>query len=278
MKAGTGRQCHEAGERRYAFIAGSGSGLAKAAIATFPDCYHVFCADLKCKMVREVGNRTEIPVDLTDPVSLERAFDIVSSRTCRLDVVSCFAGIVTLGSLVELPPSEMERIMDINFFAQVRVNRIFFPLLRNAGGRIITISSEYGRLDALPIHGYYGITKHALETYNDSLRRELLKSGVKVALIRPGAFKTDMQAGIAKQFDDLLESTRMYRKILTRMRFLMTGELEKARDAAIFGRVFAKAAFSKHPSRYYNVGNSFRMRLLSALLPSLQDMVFRFFL
>lgn len=264
--------------RRYALIAGSESGLAKAAIATFPDCYHVFCADIRYSQVREVGNRTEIPVDITDQASLERAYSIIASRTCRLDVVSCFAGIVTLGSFVELPPSAMERIMDINFFAQVRINKIFFPLLENAGGRIITISSEYGRLDALPIHGYYGISKHALEAYNDSLRRELLKSGVKVVMIRPGAFRTNMQAGIARQFEDLLASTRRYKRILTRMNFLMAGELARARDPAIFGRVFAKAAFSRHPGRYHNVKNSLRMRLLSSLPSAIQDMVFRFFL
>lgn len=263
---------------KYAFIAGSESGLAQAAIKVFPQYYHLFCADIRYKEIRECGNRTMIPLDVTDLSSVMAARDYIMQKTDQLDIVTCFAGIVTLGSMVELPADSMEKIMQVNFLSQYRINNLFFPFLKKAGGKIITISSEYGRLDALPIHGYYAVTKHALEVYNDSLRRELQKSGVSVTAIRPGAFKTSLQGGIEKQFESLLDSTAMYKSILTKMKFLMTGELKKAKDPVIFAKTFKKAAFAKRPRRYYNVKNSFKMRLLSALPCSFQDFIFRLFL
>ncbi len=263
---------------KYALIMGSESGLASAALDVFPPGWFIFRGDIRYEKVSENKDGMCFHLDVTDRDSMAAALELVSSRTDRLDLVTSFAGIVTLGSMVELPVSSMERIMDVNFLSVYRMVNMFFPLLENAGGRIVLISSEYGQLDALPIHGYYAVSKHALEVYGDSLRRELLKSGVSVAIVRPGAFKTSMQAGIERQFDTLIASTRRYGNILRRMRFLMVGELRRAKDPAVFARTYRKAAFSSRPKRYYCVGNSFRMKILSSLPSFMQDAIFRFFL
>ena len=263
---------------KYALIAGSESGLAKAAIDTFDSDWFLFCADIAYRETELSLDRMNIPLDVTSNESLIHLGDVIAERTDRLDIVTCFAGIVTLGSMVELPLDTMDRIMSVNFLSQFKINNIMFPFLQEAGGRVITISSEYGVLDALPIHGYYGVSKHAVEAYSDSLRRELQKSGVKVTAIRPGAFKTQMQGGITRQFDTLLEETKMYKRILTLLRGLMLGELEKAKDPSVFADTFRKAAFSEKPRRYYRVNNSFKMKLLSALPPSWQDFIYRIFL
>lgn len=264
---------------KYAFIAGSESGLAKEAIRILKnEGYYIFSADIAYKELSEEPMRSYIPLDVTNNDSIIAASGYVKSKTDSLSLVSSFAGIVTLGSLVELPIDALDRIMSINCTSQYRINNQLFPLLMKGKGRIITISSEYGVLDALPIHGFYGISKHALEMYNDSLRRETQKSGVKVVCIRPGAFKTSMQQGIERSFDKLVEETVMYKKILTKMRFLMKGELDKAKPVEVFGRTFKKALLSKRPKRYFRVHNSFLMKILSALPSFMQDWVFRFFL
>lgn len=263
----------------YAFIAGSESGLAREAIRILREKgYYVFSADIAYKELREEEGRSYIPLDVTDDDSIIRMASYVSSRTDVLHLSSSFAGIVTLGSLIEMPIDALDRIMSINCLSQYKINNVLFPLLEKGKGRIITISSEYGKLDALPIHGFYGISKHALEMYNDSLRRELQKNDVSVVCIRPGAFRTSMQAGIEGAFDALITETKRYKRILTRMRFLLSGELKKAKPVEIFGRTFKKAAFSKYPRRYYRVHNSFPMKILSALPASLQDFIFRLFL
>ena len=264
---------------KHAFIAGAESGLAREAIRILSEeGYYIFSADLAYKELSESEGRSYIPIDVTDDDSILKAIEFVKSRTSSLDIVSSFAGIVTLGSLVELELDALDRIMSINCLSQYKINNLLFPLLLKARGRIITITSEYGVLDALPIHGFYGITKHALEIYNDSLRRELQKSGVSVVCIRPGAFKTAMQEGIGTEFDKLIERTRLYKRILQRMRFLMERELKKAKDVSLFGKVFRKAALSSRPKKHYKVHNSMAMKILSALPSSLQDFIFRLFL
>ena len=57
----------------------------------------------------------------------------------------------------------------------------------------------------------------------------------------------------------------------------MTGELDKAKDTKYFVKTFKKAAFKKKPKKYYNVGNSFKMKILSALPSGLQDFIFKIF-
>ena len=264
---------------KYALISGSESGLAQASIKELEKMgWIIFCCDVKHKEIKAENNKHLSPTDLTDDKSIKNAFDYVKKITNKLDLVSNFAGIVTLGSLVELPIDTLDTIVKINLLGTYKINNIFFPLVYNAKGRIINISSEYGKICGIPFHGYYGITKHAIEVYNDSLRRELLSSGIKVVSIRPGAFKTNMQKGITSQFEKVVKETKMYKAPLTKMKNIMTTELGKAKPTEIFAKVFVKAATTKKPKRVYKVNNSLKMKMLSSLPSSVQDFAFNKYL
>ena len=263
---------------KYAFIGGAASGLAQASIKQLTALgFTVFCADIAFKENKKEGNLHYIKMDITKDEDIISARNYVAKITDKLDVVSNFAGIVTLGSLIELPINTLDRIMAINLLGTYKINAVFYPFVKKAGGRIINISSEYGKITGLPFHGYYGISKHALETYNESLRRELASSGIKVICIRPGAFKTNMQAGVTKQFDDMVANTELYKAELTKMQGMMTGEHKKAKPAEIFAKTFIKAVASKHPKKYYKVNNSFKMKLLNCMPSCMQDGVFKSF-
>ena len=121
------------------------------------------------------------------------------------------------------------------------------------------------------------MSKHAVELYADSLRRELKKSGARVTTIRPGAFRTNMQGAVNGQFDSLLAETDIYKEPLLKMKHIMTGELKKAKDPAILGRKLASIAIKKHPRAHYNVKNSFKMKLLTILPSPLTDWIFSIF-
>lgn len=264
---------------KYAFICGASSGLAQAAIKELTkQNFTIFCADIVYNANKVEDNLHYIKMDVTKNEDIVSAYNYVKSITDKLDIVSNFAGIVTLGSLVELPINTLDKIMAINLLGTYKINAVFFPLIKNANGRIINISSEYGKICGIPFHGYYGTSKHAMELYNDSLRRELLSSGVKVICIRPGAFKTKMQAGVTNQFDEMVNNTKMYKKPLSKMQKMMTGELEKAKPAEIFAKTYIKAATSKKPKKFYKVNNSLKMKILSIMPSCMQDWVFSKFL
>ncbi len=262
---------------KYAVIGGSLSGLASRTVSLLAERgYYVFALDIR-NTEREEGNIRYIKTDLTDNADIERARKIVEAKTDRVDFLSSFAGCVILGSLFENAEGKAERSFALNFLTVFNINRIFMPLVINAKGTVAVISSEYGRITAIPLHGYYPMTKHAIECYADSLRREIGKSGVRVVTIRPGAFRTAMQAAVEGQFDELLSETELYRKPLLRMKGLMTGELRKAKDPDLFARKLLSIIEKKHPNAHWNISNSLKMKLLTILPSFIQDRIFLFF-
>lgn len=264
---------------KYALICGSESGLAKASINVLDKHgYTIFCCDIKYKNPSQENNKYFIPMDITNTESIVEAYNFIKTKTDKLDVVSSFAGIVILGSLVELPPETLDRIIVINLTGTYKVNNIFFDMVKKANGRIINISSEYDKICGIPFHGYYTITKHGVKVYNDSLRRELLSQNVKVIAIRPGAFKTNMQGGITSQFEKVVEETKLYKEPLANMKKMMTSELDKAKPTTKFEKVFEKAITKKKPKKIYSINNSFKMKILSALPRGMQDWAFKKFL
>jgi NAD(P)-dependent dehydrogenase (short-subunit alcohol dehydrogenase family) len=263
---------------KYALISGALSGLAQVAIQELlARDYLVFAADKEITKTEVTASVHYLPLDVSDQDSIQMLAEHVREYTEHLDLVANFAGVVILGSLVEGQTEAMSRIMEINLGGMYRINNVFFPLIEKARGRIINISSEYGRIDALPFHTFYTASKHAVEIYNDGLRREVQSLGVKVVGIRPGAFKTKMQGGVENQFSALVSSSKHYQKPLLKMKKLMTKELNKALAADFFRKTFRKAAFSHRPHAYYNVNNSLKMKLFSLLPRFLQDAFFRYF-
>merc|ERR1712039_118617 len=69
--------------------------------------------------------------------------------------------------------------------------KVCLPLLRKAKGRVVNVSSICGRI-AFGGAPWYSCTKHAVEGWTDSLRREMRPFGVSVHLVQPGFFRTNM--------------------------------------------------------------------------------------
>ncbi|MBR6312307.1 MAG: SDR family NAD(P)-dependent oxidoreductase, partial [Oscillospiraceae bacterium] len=159
-----------------------------------------------------------VKCDITDTGSVKRALELVSETTDRLDAIVNAAGIMFFGALTEHDPERMDAILRVNVGGMNRVDTLFFPLLERAKGRIINISSEYGRFCALPFNGLYTTSKYAVEAYSDSLRRELGYLGMKVVTIRPGSFATAMTSSTGPTFDRLVETSEHFSGIYGRLK------------------------------------------------------------
>jgi NAD(P)-dependent dehydrogenase (short-subunit alcohol dehydrogenase family) len=105
------------------------------------------------------------------------------------------AGISIAGPVLELPPAEFRRQLDINVIGPIVVTQAFGPLLgvdpslKGPKGRIVMISSVSGK-NGNPMLSAYAASKHALEGLSESLRRELMLFGIDVVIIAPGPVKT----------------------------------------------------------------------------------------
>ncbi|MCB1616126.1 MAG: SDR family NAD(P)-dependent oxidoreductase, partial [Pseudomonadales bacterium] len=143
-------------------------------------------------------------------------------------------------------------LLDINVMGTFRVNQAFLPLLQS-GARIVNISSETGWQSGGPFNGAYAMSKHAIEAYSDSLRRELCFLGIAVIKIQPGPFKTEMVGSIEQNFSRAIADTKHFSKQLTRIKALAMNEQNKAHDPAILASAVYKALTVKKPKPAYSV-------------------------
>ena len=82
---------------------------------------------------------------------------------------------------------------EVNTFGVFRVTQALLPLLREAKGRVLIVSSMSGRI-AGARWASYASSKHAVEGFADSLRREVGPIGVSVSVIEPGFLRSNMVA------------------------------------------------------------------------------------
>jgi NAD(P)-dependent dehydrogenase (short-subunit alcohol dehydrogenase family) len=253
---------------------GLGSAIVRELLASGDTVYGL---DLGASQV-ENDSYVHVECDITDSGSVERAVGLVSERTDRLDAIVNAAGIMFFGALVEHDPEHMDAIMRVNVGGMNRVDTLFFPLLERAKGRIINISSEYGRFCSLPFNGLYTASKRAVEAYSDSLRRELGYLGMKVVTIRPGSFATPMTSSTGPTFDRLVGTSEHFSGIYKRLKPMMINATKNAGDPSRLAKLVGKAVGAKRPRRVYRIKNDVRVGLLSVLPEGVIDLIFRRFL
>ncbi len=97
---------------------------------------------------------------------------------------------VAPGGMIDWLPMELYRfVMDVNFFAPIRLVKEFLPYLkRTRGSRIINLSSVAGVTGSALLGPYCG-SKHALEGVGKAMRDELKPWGIEVCHINPGFMK-----------------------------------------------------------------------------------------
>lgn len=135
---------------------------------------------------------TPIQLDVVDPDQRRAAIDRIIAEEGRIDALVNNAGIAIAGFLEELSSEELRRMMEVNLFAAWELTRLCLPhLRRQRSGAIVNISSMAGR-SALPGLGGYAATKWALEGMSEALRHEMRPFGVRVAVVEPGPYATDI--------------------------------------------------------------------------------------
>ena len=154
--------------------------------------------------LRAGGGERVIPLqlDVTDPEQIERAAERVGELAPGgLDALVNNAGSAVGGPLELISMDDLRRQFDVNFFGHVAVTQALIPALRRARGRIVLISSVGGLLTT-PYLAPYHASKYALEAAANSLRLELARSHIQVALIEPGSVATPIWEKNRGQVDE----------------------------------------------------------------------------
>lgn len=155
-------------------------------------------------------------LDVTKPGEAEVAVKAALIRFGRIDVLFNNAGYGIVGAAEETPEAELRAQMETNFFGAVSVTQAVLPTLRNhKSGAIVNISSLGGQLSFAGFSAY-SASKFAMEGYSEALAGEMAHFGVKVLIVEPGAFRTNL-AGVAMKhmpiiaaYADVVGATREF--------------------------------------------------------------------
>lgn len=241
---------------KTALITGAAGGLGGCSAAYLAARnWTVFAAALPQAIERQAPSEGVVllPMDVTDGASVAKALETVRGQVVGLDAVVNCAGILAVGSLIELPLETVQRVVDVNLWGTYRVNQAFFPLLRARQGRIVNMSSETGWQSGAPFNGIYALSKHAVEAYSDSLRRELMLLGIKVIKVQPGPFKTNMVSSIDASFRRAIDDSTLFKVVLDRVRQLAMGEEGKASDPVVLAATVYEALTATNPKPAYSL-------------------------
>jgi NADP-dependent 3-hydroxy acid dehydrogenase YdfG len=126
-------------------------------------------------------------LDVTDPRSVEDLADAVPE--CDLLVANA-GGAFDLSPLAEADADTWARTYDVNVLGTVRTVQALLPALQSARGQIVLTGSTAGRW-VYEGGGGYTAAKHALAALRETLRLELVESGVRVSEVAPGMVQTE---------------------------------------------------------------------------------------
>ncbi|GEP25737.1 MULTISPECIES: SDR family oxidoreductase [Cryobacterium] len=147
------------------------------------------------RLVAAAGGTTEILVeDLTQPGAVERVADTVAPWS-TVDLLVNNAGNVRAGRLELISDADVHSMIDLNLTAPILLTKALLPALRLSGegrGSILLNVSSGIALVGMPFYSIYAATKSGLAQFGESLRRELIGTGVHVATVYPGATDTAM--------------------------------------------------------------------------------------
>jgi NAD(P)-dependent dehydrogenase (short-subunit alcohol dehydrogenase family) len=134
-------------------------------------------------------------LDVTDPGSVTACVDGVRDTYGRLDAVVNNAGVSNFDPTLEMSTMDALRAnLEVNFVGVVAVSRAAMPLLRAAGGRLVTVGSVHG-IVGQPFNEAYCAAKFAVEGFLESLAPVAAAHGVAVSIVVPG-FVPDTNFGV----------------------------------------------------------------------------------
>ncbi len=139
-----------------------------------------------------------VPVDVADKAAVDAAFAKAVAENGPCDFLVTSAGVSRPGYFDELPTEAFATSMQVNYFGTLYAIQAVVPGMRKLGrGRIVLISSGAG---IIGVFGYttYCPTKFALQGLAESIRPELVRSGIGVSIVCPPDTDTPMLKEEAK--------------------------------------------------------------------------------
>jgi NAD(P)-dependent dehydrogenase (short-subunit alcohol dehydrogenase family) len=257
-------------ESRVLLVTGcsSGIGLSIAKCAASAG-HHVYAGARRLEeaprlhaLCESFPNVTALQLDITKDAERKASLDHILAEHQRLDALVNNAGVALGGFLEQIDEDELRTLFDVNFFATFAMTKACLPHMREAGdGLVVMMSSVSGRM-ALPGLGAYASSKFALEGLSEALRHECRPFGIRVTLVEPGAYDTDMFSRNRRYARRAFEPNGPHTTIMKRCdeRFRAVVD-ERKRDPEEVGRLVVSLLSNSNVRMRYPLGPGVSTRL-----------------
>ena len=205
------------------------------------------------KDLAAIPNVQAIRLDVTKQEDVDAAVKTVEAAGRGLFGLVNNAGIAVMAPLIELREKDLQQQFDVNVYGPWRVTKAFAPLLVASKGRVATTGSISGIVN-WAMGGPYTMSKHAVEAFTEVLAQELQPFGVRVSVIEPGNYRSEIMHAMRQRLLDggyAGEGSR-YQKQLDRLIQQPTdrGQYKEPDDVAA---AFLKALSDANPRLHYMV-------------------------
>jgi short-subunit dehydrogenase len=160
------------------------------------------------------GSAVAIAVDVKDAAVMSDAAKHLQEDLGPIDVLIANAGIGTNTAAAKLQPSDVANVINTNVLGAVNSVAAVVPeMVARGSGQLVAISS-LSAYRGLPKSAAYCASKAAMSSFFESLRLDLMNTGVKVTIIHPGFIKTPLTSGRAAKMPYLMELDDAVQKIV----------------------------------------------------------------
>jgi NADP-dependent 3-hydroxy acid dehydrogenase YdfG len=188
--------------KQIALITGATSGIgeATAMLLSRHNCNIIATGRRNEKLLllkEKIEAETEAKVltlnfDIRSLQKNEKAVKSIPVEWQNIDVLINNAGLAAgFNSIEEGVIDDWERMIDTNIKGLLYITRLISPgMIERGSGHIINVSSIAGK-ETYPMGNVYCATKHAVQSLTKAMRIDLLKHGIKVSSVCPGAVETE---------------------------------------------------------------------------------------
>ena len=248
-------------------ITGCSTGIGAALVSEFLEQGFLVFGSIRDKKMsvplKKKYGKNFIPLvfDVTNYVQISKAYKKVKSilNGANLGILINNAGIAQLGPVEYISSQEFDLHLKTMVVGTFNCVQIFLPLLgaknRFSPGKVINISSGGGSIGQ-PFMASYCSSKHALEGFSESLRRELLIYGIKVIIIAPRAFKTAIwdKSNVDDRAAEFNKTE--YRRAFEKFTNFIKDSSKKGQDVKVLAQKIYKISLMRKPKVKYSMGPS----------------------
>jgi NAD(P)-dependent dehydrogenase (short-subunit alcohol dehydrogenase family) len=240
------------------FVTGASSGIGLAiAKLLVAQGHEVWGTSRSLERIPKIPRWHAVRLDLTNPLSIEQAFNSALAESGYFDVLINNAGAGHFGPAELLPPETIAGQFQILVFGQIQLMDLALHHMQARGeGLIINVTSLASRLP-VPFMAAYNAAKAAMASFTMSIQLELDDSRVHVVDLQPGDIRTEFNQGVSKS----VKADHRYDAKVDRTWEVVERVMKDAPGPDLVARHVLKLVNADRPPPRVTVGDMFQSKI-----------------